>query len=336
MFNKTPITVVPPGYKPDLDRLPPQQAGGCKGCLWIFVLILLIAGIGVGVVFALAPKSESIPTIIPTRITEIIPSATATLDYCWFLTPTNEPLPTIEVTLDQWQLKATDDAFQTGTPTVTPLATVVPPRAWCNETPVVDATATFTPFQIPSDVPILEFVPTETITNTPVPTHTAIPTAVPTSTLFPTLVPRDNPVNIQQPATQPETIIVVRTVVVVEETVKIITATPQPTSTLLPTIALEETEEPTLLPTFTATDVPMITATLIPTVTASSTLNPTSTFTPTSTVTNTFTPTATATFTATLTATATLTHTPTATSTYTASPFPTSTLFPTLETPANE
>lgn len=314
MFNKTPVTVVPPGYQPDLDRLPPQGAGGCmRGCMMILVFIIILGGIVVGAIYALSannqPEIEAV-TMVVTQASQqppFAPTATATMDYCWFLTPTIEAIPTIAVTLDQWQMKATDDSFLTGTPTPTELPTQEPPRAWCNQTPVMEATATWTPYGIPTDIPHLEFEPTETITDTPFPTNTAIPTPVPTSTLFPTLIPRDNTA-IQQPQTGSQPVVVIQTVIVVEKVkvkdkvIKVVTATPQPTATVM---IPEVTDEPII---------PTIEPTLIPTVAATDTL--------------TFTPTETPTFTATYTPTATYTHTPTAT--YTATLIPTSTLFPTL------
>jgi len=329
--NKTPITYVTPGYKPDLDRLPPQGAGCPKGCLWMVILFILLVGGIVGAIFALSSNNETLETTIITTVPyggASHASPTPTMDYCWFLTPTIEALPTIEVTPDKWQLKATDDSFLTGTPIATDLPTSEPPRAWCNETPVMDATATWTPFGIPSDVPYLEIPATATITDTPQPIiSTAIPTAVPTSTLFPTLIPRGNAEQVDSGGTGSQ-VIVIQTVVVervkvekvVDEVVKIITATPRP----------KATRKPTLIPTLTAT----VTATDIPEMTEEPTIEPTTTLTATETATLTATPTNTVVPTTTYTATATYTHTPTATQT--ATDIPTSTLFPTLIPTATE
>lgn len=304
MFNKTPVTVVPPGYQPDLDRLPPEGAGCSKGCVWIVIVAMLLGGAGLGAIYFLAsPETPEEPlSNIATNTLVPQPTATqtATMDYCWFLTPTIEAIPTIEVTLDTWQIKATDDSFLTGTPTATDLPTSEPPRAWCNEPPTMEATATLTPYGIPTDIPHFDIDTTATITDAPQPVSTTFPTVAPTSTLFPTPIPRSNAVQQTGTTGQSEPVIVIQTVVVVEKVkVKdkvtvIVTATPTATEDIP-----EVTEEPTI-----STEIP--TATDIPTI------EPTLTFTPTNT------PTATATY----------TNTPTVT--HTATNIPTSTLFPTL------
>lgn len=315
MFNKTPVTVVPPGYQPDLDRLPPESAGCSKGCVWLVVILMMLVGVGGGAIYFLSSPDTTLeePENIVVNTLEPQPTATytATMDYCWFLTPTIEALPTIEVTLDTWQIKATDDSFLTGTPTPTDLPTSEPPRAWCNEPPAMEATATWTPFGIPTDIPYFDVDATATITDTPQPISTTVPTVVPTSTLFPTPIPRVNSV---QQSGQQAPVVVIQTVVVKETVVEkvkvkdkvtvIVTATPTATADIP-----EVTEEPTI-----PTDTPTIEPTLIPTVTIEATLTPTLTNTPTETAT--FTP------------TATYTNTPTAT--HTATDIPTSTLFPTF------
>jgi len=313
--NKTPITYVTPGYKPDLDRLPPQGAGCNRGCVWLLVIMMLgIWGVGAFFVFTLRNQPES-PAIASNSISEpqSLPTATATMDYCWFLTPTIEALPTIQVTLDTWQIKATDDSFLTGTPTPTVQPTTEPPRPWCNDILTMESqpTATWTPYGFPSEIPRLDFEPTATITDTPQSMNTLIPTSVPRSTLFPTPIPRG--ANTAQQPVQQAPVVVIQTVVVVEtvvEKVKVkdkvtVIVTTTPTATLMP----EVTEEPTI-----PTDTPTIEPTLIPSVTLEATLMPTLTNTPTETAT--FTP------------TATYTHTPTVTNTATL--IPTSTLFPTF------
>jgi hypothetical protein len=331
--NKTPISYVTPGYKPDLDRLPPQGAGCNRGCVWLLMLVFLFIGGVFGVIAvtsqASSPKVELLPTILLTNTPS--PEPTATMDYCWFLTPTVELLPTIHVTPDAIQLRATDDAyraFQMTTATPTALPTQEPPRAWCNDRPTDEPTATWTPFEIPTDIPhiSLEDLITATFTPPPTPTATNIP-MLPTSTLFPTLIPRESVQQVQQP----QQVIVKQTVVVVErveipvEKVKVVTATF--TATFTPTYTVtsvvEVTEEPTLEPTATVTETS--TATDIPTVTDI----------PTQTATETLTHTPTATHTATHTATWTQTPTATATATHTPTLIPTSTLFPTLEIDEN-
>lgn len=323
--NKTPLTVVPPGYKPDLDRLPPKEHGGCKGIFVWLLILFIVCGAIIGMIMMVisSKQPQEVASQNNSGLVSVFtdtPAPTATLDYCWFLTPTIEAQPTIYITPDEWQAYGTQTALQTGTPTSTPHPTQAPPKAWCND--VVEATEelllvaseTFTPYQLPSDIPFIEYddIPTTNITDTPAPTSTAIPVLRPTSTLFPTLIPRVHNQSGQTVQTITERVVVVETKIVIEkvevETVKqvIITATPQPTNTLEPEI----TDEPTLPPTETATYVP----TSIPTET------PTATMTHTNTAT--FTPTATMTYTATPQPTATL--------------IPTSTLFPTLIYTATE
>lgn len=309
--NKTPLSVVPPGYKPDLDRLPPKEHGGCgRGCLWIFVLLIGFMGI-ISLVVSLSSSSQS-EEVASVSNYELVPIITATLDYCWFLTPTIESQPTLFVTPDEWQLQGTQVASQTGTPTSTPHPTQAPPKAWCND--VIEATeeislvasATWTPYPFPSDIPVIDYDSIATATITDTPASTDIPIR-PTSTLFPTPIPRAIAQENQGVQTITERVVIVETRIVIEkvevEKVKevIITATPQPTATLAPEI----TDEPTLPPTETATDIPISMPSETPT--------PTLTLTQTAT----FTPTATETFTTTPEPTATL--------------IPTSTLFPTLE-----
>ena len=301
MFNKTKITVVPSGYQPDLDRLPPAKAG-CGGCLWVMLFVMLLVGVGASAYYVLSSPEETSPepqsaitlnTLVPTATA----THTATMDYCWFLTPTIEAMPTIQVTLDTWQIKATDDSFLTGTPTATAFPTSEPPKVWCNDVLTMEAmpTVTLTPYGLPTDIPHLEFEATATITNTPQP---ITPTAVPSSTLFPTLIPQVN--SLQQPAVQPQQapVVVVQTVVVKETVVEkvkvkdkvtvIVTATPTASEDIP-----EVTEEPTLVLTETATYTPTPTLTNTPTETATLTPTATATLIPTSTLFPTFIPTAT-------------------------------------------
>ena len=317
--SKTPITVVPPGYKPDLDRLPPQEAGGClRGFIWVGVLLLVVVAMLAGLYSQIAQPEEALPTVMILSLVPIDgassvlptlpPTATATIDYCWFLTPQPDLIPTIFVTPDAWQLSATDTAIKTGTPTPTLLPTQEPPRVWCNEfvdapgqaTPpgniAIDASPTFTPFELKTKIPTdIE------LTSTPRPTATARPRA--TSTLFPTPVP------VQQHV-QPQTVIVIETVVVIEEKIievekeiivekpiekiKVVTSTPSPTETPTqsptmthtitpsPTMVPTATPSPTMVPTATPspTETPSPTATLIPTSTLFPTLLPTTEMTP--------------------------------------------------------
>lgn len=306
-----PITIVAPGYSVELDRDPPRSRGGCgKLVFWISVLFAVIVAVGMMIYFAVRPQPER--TVVIEQVnkipaTRIMPTITATMDYCWYLTPASEPTATgIPVTPDEWQLQGTAYALETGTPTLTPTATNEPPREWCNIPPTQHATATWTP--IPRWT-IAPEQPTSTITNTPnVPPTLDFYAIRPTSTLFPTLSPRwtqSPPQQQQPPPLPPQQQIIYVTQVVVEqvvveqpvEQVIVVTATHTPT----------ETSTPTLIPTSTV-ETPTATATIE---------------TPTATLTHTPTQT--------LTATPTATIEPTATWTL----IPTSTMFPTLE-PAPE
>ena len=297
-----------------------------------FVLVALLGGIsGVGVMVVTSQSEDTTPpvnkqsnwTVDGAAIETIVP--TATVDYCWFLTPTVEPVPTIYVTPDAIQLQATQHALATGTPTETPFPTQELPRAWCN----IQPTATWTPFQVASAIPTSM---TETATSTATITNTPVASAIPTSTLFPTIVPRNesaNNISRQPVQSNPPPAIVIQTQVVIQEQiqVQIVTATftPTETATLTLTPLPETTEDVT--PTHTPTQT--LTATAIPVL---STETPTATFTATSTATLTLTPTETPTATHTPTATFITTSTVTSTLTPTATITPTLTLIPT-ETP---
>lgn len=312
---RTPVTFVPPGYQPDLDRLPPATNQGCGRLVGFVLLGIIVLGAIVLGVYGYISNATASP-IPPTRTSElalIIPpteapltpdgwamtgtavylaTVTPTLDYCWFLTPSPTPSPTsVPLTPDAWGLTGTAVYLQTGTPTATPLPTLAPPRAWCD---------------------------LQTPTLTPLPlgrlgTREAVTTTIPTSTLFPTLPPTAARPAAQAPVAQPDTgsgssnpvvqqppNIVVQT----QPVIVVVTATPQPTG----------------IPTATPT---MPTATL--TATASATATVTATQSPTMAP---ETPTATSSATATATATETATETPTTTPTATPTENPTLTPLP--------
>jgi len=289
--SKTPMTVVPPGYKPDFDRLPPQPNRGLStGCGWMFILFISLGVIVLAVMWFISsntPQPESEPqSQPPIQNVDILATlkAVPTLDD-WSKLGTQYYHETVEAL-------ATDDANANAEET-----------AEITDEPASDSitvTATWTPIPLPTNIPhinVEDLTPSATITNT----------VIPTSTLFPTAVPRVNrPRTVIQEVVVKETVVVEK-VIEVEKPVEkikevkvevIVTATPQPTDTTAP----EVTQEVTLPPD-------TIEPTLIPSVTPSKTLTPTLTVTNTST------------------ATATSTSTPTATFTL----IPTSTLFPTLE-----
>ena len=260
-MGKTPMTVVPPGYKPDLDRLPPQPNQGCgPGCMWVFVLILSLAGIGLGVMMVISSNA-------PQPISQPQNNAVNFI-------ATVESIPT----LDEWSILGTELFYEEVTADFSALTaqkTVEITNEPLLKTISHTATATFTPFQLPTSIP--ELSPVEiTATFTPIPIPTDIPTQIPTSTLFPTPVP-------QQPKTVIQEVIVKQTVVVIQEkpVEKIIE---KPVEVIVrETVQVVITATPTDTATATSTATPTATATPTDTATATATATPTFTDIPTST-----------------------------------------------------
>jgi hypothetical protein len=347
-FRKAPpISFVPPGYREDLDRIPPSGKTGCFRIAGLSAAALAVVGLAgfivLSIINANQPASQNtiqsitqIPTSTPpatatnpatatvdswgaTGTALALITASPTLDYCWFLTPSptpsNTPLP---VTPDAWAATGTAIALETGTPTHTPPATQAPPRAWCDY--VSQATATLTPLAIPRRPGSQAAEATDELTeeaNPPLyleqplrssPTRTAHPTSTP---LPPLILNTSAPPSAgQPPATSLPPIQLNTSVPVVQTIVVIVTATPvaqNPTAT--------RTASPTNTPSATATHTATTTATNTPSATATATHTLTATETHTATTTATETHTATATETHTATATATETHTATATAT---------------------
>jgi len=316
--REPPIDYIPPGYQVDLDRVVPT---GGQGCGRVLVLLLIGVGLLVGMCSAAitlinagrSPRATATPTltpvtsvdlmvaaanlpqptaaIIPTldewslRGTEIAQAtASPTLDFCWWQTPTAIPSATAQpVTPDSWALHGTEIALQTGTPTNTPQPTQAPPRAWCDlVTP--EQTPTFTPY--PLSLRDIRLTPVLTrLTPTPTTSPTARPTEKPT--LFPAIqevyptAAEYAPVQqaIAQP--KPQTVYIVQTQVVVQTQVQVIVVTARPTITPTPTSTATPTETPTS--TSTLTETPTATPTETPTATPPAT--ETSTATPTETAT---------------------------------------------------
>ena len=302
--SETPTLYRPPGYQVDLDRLQPVRGPGCGRLVFLMsvgcvVLFMVCGGIYAFIRAQTSPKqSPAVLTIVATRPPASQPqaqpptldawsaqgtalalaTASPTLDYCWWQTPTALPSPTpLPVTPDAWALQGTAIALETGTPTGTPLPTAAPPRAWCDlVTPGLPATATFTPFPLHAET-TQEVVPP---TVTPVPaSRTPAPTA--TTTLYPEIqIPQSQPAAAPAQPAAPQQVLVVQTQIVLQTAapaptqpprVVIVTATPLPTSTPTETATASET------PTETAT----ATATETPTETPTETATPTATETPT-------------------------------------------------------
>jgi hypothetical protein len=301
--------------------MPAQPSGGCRGAV---ITIMLIAVVLCGGGFLIVNHINAInapavtptpqPTFTPTDEPTIAPATatptldpwsatgtalvhqtasptftpTATADYCWFLTPSPTPSPTLNATPDSWQATGTAVYFLTTTPTEYAPPTQPPPRAWCDYTPE----PTPTRFEILSAIETQAAKPTFTLTptNTPRFVFPTVDSSGPAGSggtgslpgLPPTAAPPINP-----PIVLP--------------------------TLPLPTIA--KTKRPTRTPTATITETPTEThtATHTPTVTETPTDTPTLTITPSETITETPTPTLTPT--ATYTASVTPTNTPTATHT---------------------
>lgn len=228
LFNRgAPTTILPSGYKPDLDRLPPQPGSGCVRTLMLIVAFFAIVG---GIIFAVvsivnASRQPAILelTPVPTRAvtqTETVhaaptssptstldnwsltgtalifatasatPTASPTQDFCGFLTPTATASPTLPYTPDAWMKTGTAVFYltSTATPHLDPTATT--PRSWCDV-----KTATLTPFPLrgsTTETPGASVLPpTSTLvppSSTPRP---QIPPMQPTSA--PLILPTDAP-----------------------------------------------------------------------------------------------------------------------------------------------
>lgn len=298
-----PKTIVAAGYMPDLDRLPPRPGRGCGGVLVVLSLLLIVVVAGVWMfVGAAAPRPAAVPTddsssssaiSTPTGSPTSPPTATldpwsltgtallhatasATIDYCWWLTPTPTATATLQYTPDHWQATGTA-IYEATNPPVPPTATPDAPRVWCNNIPDPTMTPTITPLSLRRDVALTDVGPTFTLTPTPEPTDR--PANVPSmpsgggsypggggSSSWPAFPGGDSGggLTIWQPTAPPA------------PTVALPTAIPTLTATSTPTATATATATGT--PTPTATETPTETPT--PTATATATETPTATPTP--------------------------------------------------------
>lgn len=182
-----PRRIVPPGYNPALNRTP--QKGNSFSCLPLVLVLGLLLVVGAGGVMAAraaftpataAPR----PTIYRTETATITPTldawamtgtammyitASATLDYCFWLTPTGTFTPTLEHTPDEWSATGTA-AYEATYPPQTATHTPDVPRVWCNNIPTV--TPTFT--RLAGLTTTATAIP-PTETSTPLPTNTQPP-----------------------------------------------------------------------------------------------------------------------------------------------------------------
>lgn len=219
-------TIVPAEYQIDLDRVPAQPAGGCGALLLVICGLIGLAGGGLWLLTSqAAAQLPATETAIPLETLTASPTFTdsptqtldawdmtgtayamatvsPTVDYCFWLTPTVTPLPTVAV-VDDWM--ATGTAIYEAThPYQSPTPTPDVPRAWCNTIP--SDTPTVTPTETPG-APTL--IPTEQPTDKPAPpAHSGSgsgsypptappviiqPTVQPTVIQLPTSTPTDTP-----------------------------------------------------------------------------------------------------------------------------------------------
>jgi len=340
--RKTVLNYIPPGYSAELDRIPPQPFGSCRRVVaLLLVVVALIAFIAFVTIqfFASRDQPEMVAELItpmPTNTSEatntptptpdswgktgtalLLITASATQDYCWWLTPTPTITPTVAYTLDAWQLDGTAIFYQTTTPTPALSPTAPPPRALCDY-----VTPTLTPLPLRSrrttgtpglGEPSYLESPTLAPTRTPQPpTLTALPPLV----INTSIAAGYQPPAAAQPTALPPIIRppLVNTVIVIVTVTPAVTNQPEvtdepntPTKTATPTHTVTATATPTETPTFTAsaavTDTPIFTLMPIETTTPSET--PTTTPSETPTTTPSETPTTTPSETPTLTPTAT-------------------------------
>jgi hypothetical protein len=165
--------ILPAGYYPELDRLPPPRAGAKVGCSLPFVLGLLamICGAAAWGLSALAstpapsPTAQALSAALeiasftpepePTQAAPTLDAwsltgtamlyitASVTPDYCFWLTPTPTPTATLIYTPDAWQATGTA-LYEATNPPQQPTPTPDIPRAWCNFQPTATPTATIT------------------------------------------------------------------------------------------------------------------------------------------------------------------------------------------------
>lgn len=145
--------LLPPGYDPSIDRVPPRRVG-CRSLvimiLLIFGVIGLCGGIAVFGIGAVSASREETPTVEETEETTQEPTPIvdhwgATGTALALITPTDtiQPSPT----LDDWQLTGTSFFFVTQSPTITPTFSETP-------SPTMDYCWHLTPTATPSNTPI--------------------------------------------------------------------------------------------------------------------------------------------------------------------------------------
>lgn len=273
-------------YDPLIESRPPQSGGCRKFLVWTGGLFLICSLVTWGVVWFIQSRTTAViePTVRPQQIdlsstpapthtldswsatgtALIFQEATATLDYCWFLTPSPTPSAIPLFTPDPWQATGTAIWVQENPPTPYIEPSPTTPRSWCDVQP---------PTQNPRGLIFL----TSTGTAIPLFTVSAAPTHTPRQVSGGQSQPTPAPIVIQ-PTDAPPVIIPTLpppTAVNTKKPKKTKTATPLPSATFTET----STDSPSLTPTFTET----LTATPTPTLTETPTFTPTETPTATST-----------------------------------------------------
>lgn len=276
-----PKVIVPPGYQPDLDRLPPRPAPGCGGLIVAGFALLAVVGAGLWMLVGASAPRPAEPTSIQTPSPAATATATSeaaasptldawsitgtalvyataspTIDFCWWLTPTATATATLPYTPDAWQATGTALYLATNPPTT---ATPTPdaPRVWCNHIP--EPSPTITPLNL-RDLALTDVGPTYTLTPTSPPTDKPAPSGggAPVASW-----PQQQPVYVQPPQQE-------------QPPLQIWQPSPAPTLAL-PTVAPTNTPTPTETPTPTATETPTETPTPTETATSAPTLTPTAT-----------------------------------------------------------
>lgn len=196
-----PRTIIHAEYQIDLDRLPAQPAG-CSGML-IVVMGAIMAATAGGLLLFTSSNAAAAPTPTLAIVEDATPTptesptldswaatgtalalatASPTVDYCFWLTPTQTALPT-RAAVDEWS--ATGTAIYEAThPYQTATHTPDAPRAWCNNIPTL--TPTLTALFIGTQA---TDTPAPTNTHTPVPTNTRQPTSNPDDGYIPPVPP---------------------------------------------------------------------------------------------------------------------------------------------------
>lgn len=244
MPQKAPVHYYPHGYMPELNssiERPHASNGGCGRLLvWTVagaVVVGLLIWLGVSMLQrGTTEPATPTPSAFEALFTEVaatltpdawsatgtalaFATASPTVDYCWWMTPTPRPTRVPILTPDAWSATGTA-VYLTENPPTTPTSTPDAPRAWCN-------VATATPQPSATAAPLLA---TATATNTPRLIVPSAPTAAPVGgggqvvippTSAPIVVPTSAPIVL--PTLVPSTATPSRTPTATQ------TATPTPT-----------------------------------------------------------------------------------------------------------